>query len=120
MRSGTEVATACVSFFYTNREHGRANACEVCQGARTMSKTPTRVTGDTIGDIRYAVETSIPGARCVVAGGNGHYTMEVASLVFVGLSKAESHNLVMSAINHLMTGDRPAVVGVDSLRTHAK
>jgi len=50
-------------------------------------------------------------------GGGGHFTIVVTSPVFAGKSRVESQRLVLSAIAHLMRGDRAPAHAVDSLRT---
>jgi stress-induced morphogen len=52
-----------------------------------------------------------------VSGGGGHYTIEVVSTGFAGKSMLESQRLVLSAIKHLINGERPPVHAVDSLIT---
>jgi stress-induced morphogen len=84
-----------------------------------MSEHPTDFQGDILEAIRTAVEGAIPGARCVAAGAGGHFTLEVVSPAFQGLNMLASHRLVLTAIAHLMKGDRAPVHAVDSLKTRA-
>jgi stress-induced morphogen len=82
-----------------------------------MSEHPTDFQGDIIATMRAAIEQAVPDSRAVVAGGGGHYTIEVVSPVFAGKSMLEQQRLVMRAIAHLMAGNAPPVHAVDSLKT---
>jgi stress-induced morphogen len=85
-----------------------------------MSHHPTNFTGDVLAALRESVESAIPGARCVAAGGGGHYTLEVIAPSFAGLSMLASHRLVLGAIAHLMKGDQAPVHAVDSISARAE
>jgi stress-induced morphogen len=80
----------------------------------------TNFSGDVLAALRDSVEQAIPGSRCVAAGGGGHYTLDVVSPSFAGLSMLASHRLVLGAIAHLMRGDQAPVHAVDSLKTRAE
>ena len=85
-----------------------------------MSDHPTDFKGDIVAAIRHAIESGLAGSRAVVAGGGGHYTVEVVSPTFEGLSMLASHRLVMSAVAPLMKGDMAPVHAVDSIKTRAR
>lgn len=82
-----------------------------------MSHHPTDFQGSVTDVIREAILGAIPGADVDAHGGGGHFTIVVTSPVFAGKSRVESQRLVLSAIAHLMRGDRAPVHAVDSLRT---
>ena len=65
---------------------------------------------------RAAIEQQIPNSRATADGGGGHFSIEVTSPVFAGMSKLESQRLVYGAIAHLMRGNAPPVHAVDSLK----
>jgi stress-induced morphogen len=67
--------------------------------------------------IRTLVEERLPGCTCVVAGGAGHYTIDVVSERFAGLSTLERHRLVLGALTSLMGGDDAPLHAVDKLTT---
>lgn len=67
--------------------------------------------------LRVSIEQSIPEARASVAGGGGHFTIEVVSPAFAGKTMLASQRLVYAAIAHLMAGDGAPVHAVDSMRT---
>jgi acid stress-induced BolA-like protein IbaG/YrbA len=70
--------------------------------------------------LREAIESKIPAAQASVTGGGGHYTIDVVSVTFEGLSMLESQRLVYSAIAHLMQGDLAPVHAVDKLTTRVQ
>ena len=82
-----------------------------------MSSHPTDFQGSVVDALRDAIERDVPDARATVTGGGGHFTIDVVSPVFAGKSMLESQRLVLSAIKHLINGDRPPVHAVDSLTT---
>jgi stress-induced morphogen len=82
-----------------------------------MSHHETDFKGDILAAIREAIEARMPGAVARVAGGGGHYTIDVSSPSFAGKSRLESQRLVYSAIAHLMKGDSAPVHAVDRLDT---
>ena len=84
-----------------------------------MSSHPTNFQGSVVDALQQAIETAIPGSQATIAGGGGHFTIEVVSAVFVGKGMLESQRLVYGAIAHLMKGDAPPVHAVDSLKTRA-
>jgi acid stress-induced BolA-like protein IbaG/YrbA len=84
-----------------------------------MSNHPTDFQGNVVDALREAIETKIQNSRANVAGGGGHYTIEVVSATFQGLGMLESQRLVYSAIAHLMQGDLAPVHAVDKLTTRA-
>ncbi len=67
--------------------------------------------------IKSAIEEKVPGATATVAGGGGHFTIEVVWPGFEGKSTLEKQRLVYSAIAHLMQGDAAPLHAVDSLVT---
>jgi acid stress-induced BolA-like protein IbaG/YrbA len=83
-----------------------------------MSSHPTDFKGDVVAAIRSAIEQAVPSSRAHVAGGGGHYSIEVTSDVFAGKSMLEAQRIVYRAIAHLMAGEAPPVHAVDSLTTH--
>lgn len=82
-----------------------------------MSDHPTDFVGSVEDAIASAVRARIPGAIVAVSGGGGHYRIDVISAVFAGKSMLESQRLVLSAIKHLIDGDRAPVHAVDALTT---
>ena len=82
-----------------------------------MSDHPTDFVGSVEDAITRAVKDRIPDAQVAVAGGGGHYRIDVVSQVFAGKSMLESQRLVLSAIKHLINGERPPVHAVDALTT---
>jgi len=82
-----------------------------------MSEHPTDFVGSVEDAIRTSVTERLPDAVVRVSGGGGHYTIEVVSAGFAGKSMLESQRLVLSAIKHLINGERPPVHAVDSLIT---
>ncbi len=83
-----------------------------------MSDHPTDFQGSVTDAIREAVEAAIPESTAVVAGGGGHYTIEVTAAAFGGKSMLQKQRMVLSSIKHLMAGDRAPVHAVDSIKTH--
>lgn len=70
------------------------------------------------GELRQAIEKSIPGARAEVAPTQpGHFELRVVSDVFRGRSRVEQHQLVYGAITPLMQGERAPVHAIDRLET---
>lgn len=67
--------------------------------------------------IRKAIATAIEDAEVKVAGGGGHFTIEVTSKAFEGKNMVQSQRLVYGAIKDLMAGDNAPVHAVDSLIT---
>jgi acid stress-induced BolA-like protein IbaG/YrbA len=82
-----------------------------------MSDHPTDFVGSVEEAIRTSVVERLPDAVVRVSGGGGHYTIEVVSTGFAGKSMLENQRLVLSAIKHLINGERPPVHAVDSLIT---
>jgi len=82
-----------------------------------MSEHPTDFVGSIEDAIRTAVMARLPDAVVEVAGGGGHYRIDVVSPWFAGKSMLESQRAVLSAIKHLMNGDRAPVHAVDALTT---
>jgi acid stress-induced BolA-like protein IbaG/YrbA len=80
---------------------------------------PTDFVGDVCEAIRGAIAEKIPGAAVDVAGGGGHFTIEVVSPAFAGKGMLASQRMVYGAIAHLMSGDRAPVHAVDKLTTRA-
>jgi len=82
-----------------------------------MSEHPTDFVGSVEDAITSSVKGRIPDAVVTVSGGGGHYRIEVVSTVFAGKTLLENQRLVLSAIKHLINGDRAPVHAVDSLTT---
>jgi acid stress-induced BolA-like protein IbaG/YrbA len=82
-----------------------------------MSDHPTDFKGDVLAAIRGAIEQAIPGARVDVAGGGGHFTIEVVSPAFEGKTMLASHRLVLAAVAPLMKGPMAPVHAVDTVKT---
>jgi acid stress-induced BolA-like protein IbaG/YrbA len=82
-----------------------------------MSDHPTDFVGSVEDAIASAVKARIPDATVKVAGGGGHYTIDVVSVAFAGQSMLANQRLVLSAIKHLINGERAPVHAVDSLTT---
>lgn len=82
-----------------------------------MSDHPTDFVGSVEDAIRSAVCERMADATVEVSGGGGHYTIKVVSTAFAGKSMLEQQRLVLSAIKHLINGERPPVHAVDSLVT---
>lgn len=82
-----------------------------------MSDHPTDFVGSVEDAIRDSVKSTLPDAQVAVKGGGGHYTIDVVSSGFAGKSMLESQRLVLSAIKHLINGERAPVHAVDSLTT---
>ena len=84
-----------------------------------MSEHPTDFTGSIPDAITQAIKERIPDATVKVAGGGGHWSIEVVSTVFAGKGMLENQRLVLSSIKHLINGANPPVHAVDSLVTRA-
>jgi stress-induced morphogen len=91
----------------------RRDLCE----RRGMSDHPTDFVGSVEDAITAAVKQRIPDAVVAVSGGGGHYRIDVVSPVFAGKTMLQNQRLVLSAIKHLIDGDRAPVHAVDSLTT---
>ena len=63
-----------------------------------MSEHATDFVGAVDEAIRSSITAKLPDALVVVAGGGGHYTIEVVSAAFAGKSRLERHRLVNSAL----------------------
>jgi acid stress-induced BolA-like protein IbaG/YrbA len=82
-----------------------------------MSDHPTDFAGSIEDAITSAVKDRLPDAVIAVSGSGGHYRIDVVSTAFAGKSMLENQRLVLSAIKHLINGDRAPVHAVDSLTT---
>jgi acid stress-induced BolA-like protein IbaG/YrbA len=82
-----------------------------------MGEHPTDFHGSVPDAIAAAIKAQVPDAVVEASGGGGHYTIVVVSTVFAGKSMLESQRLVLSAIKHLLAGERAPVHAVDSLVT---
>ncbi len=82
-----------------------------------MSEHPTDFVGAVDEAIRSSIIARLPDAVVAVAGGGGHYTIEVVSTAFAGKTMLEQQRLVLGAIKHLINGAAPPVHAVDSLVT---
>ncbi|MBK7535252.1 MAG: BolA/IbaG family iron-sulfur metabolism protein [Myxococcales bacterium] len=67
--------------------------------------------------ITSSIQAQLPDAVVKVAGGGGHFTIDVVSSGFAGKSMLQNQRLVLSAIKHLINGAAPPVHAVDSLTT---
>jgi len=83
-----------------------------------MSHHPTDFQGSVTDAVREAVEAAIPQSTAVVEGGGGHYTIEVTAAAFEGKSLLQKQRMVLSAVKHLMAGERAPVHAVDRIVTH--
>ena len=68
-----------------------------------------------IQQLESAIRTAIPGATVRVAGGGGHFDIEVTSDVFEGKRILAKQRLVYAAITELMSGDDAPVHAVDRM-----
>ncbi|NOY25729.1 MAG: BolA family transcriptional regulator [Oligoflexia bacterium] len=66
-------------------------------------------------DVKQAIETTIPDSTATVAGGGGHFQIDVVSPAFDGLRILAQQRLVLQAIGHLMTGPEAPVHAIDRL-----
>jgi acid stress-induced BolA-like protein IbaG/YrbA len=82
-----------------------------------MSDHPTDFVGSVADAVTSAIVGKLPDAKVEVSGSGGHYRIAVVSTGFAGKSLLESQRLVLSAIKHLINGDRAPVHAVDSLTT---
>ena len=82
-----------------------------------MSDHPTDFVGSIPDAITAGIKARLPDAVVQVAGGGGHYTIDVVSAAFAGKSMLENQRLVLSSIKHLINGAQPPVHAVDSLTT---
>jgi len=82
-----------------------------------MSEHPTDFVGSVEEAITSSLKVRIPDAVVAVSGGGGHYKIDVVSAAFAGKSMLENQRMVLSAIKHLINGDRAPVHAVDSLTT---
>lgn len=70
--------------------------------------------------LRESIETALPDAEIEVhCGSPGHFEIRVCSKAFAGKPTVRQHQLVYSAIAHLMSGDAPPVHAVDRLECRA-
>ncbi len=82
-----------------------------------MSDHPTDFVGSVEDAIVTGIRQQLPDAVVEVAGGGGHYRIAVTSVWFDGKSLLQRQRAVLSAISHLINGDRAPVHAVDSLET---
>ncbi len=82
-----------------------------------MSDHPTDFVGSIPEAVTQAIVGKIPDAKVAVDGGGGHFTIDVCSPVFEGMSRLNAQRLVLSAVAPLMKGDRAPVHAVDKLTT---
>ena len=66
-------------------------------------------------EVAAAIEAVIPGARARVAGGGGHFSIEVVSDAFAGKRLVQRQRLVYGAITRFMSGDSAPLHAVDRL-----
>lgn len=81
---------------------------------------PTSFQGDIFAAIQSSIEAAIPGAKVAVAGGGGHFEIQVISKSFEGQRTLQKHKAVLSAIAHLMQGDGAPVHAVDRIDARAE
>jgi acid stress-induced BolA-like protein IbaG/YrbA len=82
-----------------------------------MSDHPTDFVGSVEDAITASVQQRMPDAAVTVSGSGGHYRIDVVSTAFAGKTPLERQRLVLSAIKHLINGDRAPVHAVDELTT---
>ena len=71
-------------------------------------------------ELAKAVRLALPDARVEVGiGSPGHFTLDVASGAFAGLSRVRQQQKVYGAIQHLMAGDTAPVHAIDRLITRS-
>ena len=73
--------------------------------------------GETIEQLRQAIQGAIPESEVHISGGGGHFEIRVASPAFEGKRTLAKQRMVYAAITHLMSGDNPPVHAVDRLET---
>ena len=83
-----------------------------------MSHHDTDFTGSVPDAISQAIRAKLPVAVVEAAGGGGHYRIAVTSTAFEGKGLLDRQRLVLSAIKHLLSGDRAPVHAVDALETN--
>ena len=72
--------------------------------------------GDIAEEIRGSILEAIPDAEIeVTPGGSGHFEVRVVAPVFKDESRVRQHQLVYSAITHLMSGPNAPVHAIDRL-----
>ena len=81
------------------------------------SHHPTDFQGSIEDAITTSVQAQLPDAIVKVAGGGGHFTIDVVSAAFADKSTLQRQRMVLSAIKHLINGAAPPVHAVDSLTT---
>lgn len=82
-----------------------------------MSDHPTDFVGSVEEAITTAIQQQMPDAVVEVAGGGGHWRIDVVSTAFAGKSMLQQQRLVLAAIKHLINGANPPVHAVDVLKT---
>jgi len=71
---------------------------------------------DLTNEIKQRIETTIPGAQVEVTfGGGGHYSLNIVSAAFNGLSAVKQQQLVYSAITELMAGNEAPIHAIDKM-----
>jgi acid stress-induced BolA-like protein IbaG/YrbA len=76
---------------------------------------PTSFQGDIVSAVRESILAAFPEAEVHVAGGGGHFQIEVVSPRFAGQGTLQKQRPVYAAIAHLMKGNDAPVHAVDSL-----
>ncbi|MEZ4365711.1 MAG: BolA/IbaG family iron-sulfur metabolism protein [Kofleriaceae bacterium] len=82
-----------------------------------MSDHPTDFVGSIPEAITAGIRARLADAVVEVSGGGGHYTIDVVSTGFADLGLLARQRLVLSAIAHLINGERAPVHAVDKLTT---
>ena len=78
---------------------------------------PTDFQGSVEEAIATSIKAAIPDAVVEASGAGGHYNIAVVSRAFEGKGMLACQRLVLSAIKHLINGDRAPVHAVDTLVT---
>lgn len=82
-----------------------------------MSHHDTDFSGSIPDAITAAIRVRLPDAVVEATGGGGHWRIAVVSTGFEGKGLLDRQRLVLSAIKHLLSGDRAPVHAVDALET---
>lgn len=76
---------------------------------------------DVVEAMTRAIVEKAPDAEVRIdAHGGGHFTVEVTSNAFAGLSRVDAQRLVLSSIAPLMGGDSAPVHAIDKLTTKTR
>jgi acid stress-induced BolA-like protein IbaG/YrbA len=76
----------------------------------------TRLTDEeTLTELKRRLETGFDNAQVRVAGGGGHFALEIISPVFEGMSTLNKQRAVYDAIGDLMKGDDAPIHAMDQM-----